>query len=161
VGWCLAGALVWVCSCSSTHSVDPPPDPELVAAARAERERVAAEREQDAAERGELERAVLAIEAEPEQPARLLSEDEVYQVLAYHCVDCHYRPEVADAVDGFWDLDSFDRMIDTAKVVPGDGEGSRIVQRMRDGSMPPVTSGAPPVPATTIDRIADFIASLD
>jgi hypothetical protein len=153
---CLVAPL-WLAGCSSSHTPNPPPDPEFVAAARAERERAAMEREQEAAERAELERMVRGIERQP----RLLSEDELYTVLEYYCGECHFPTVNSWFGDGFYHMDDLDVMINEGKVNPGDGEGSRLVQRMREGSMPPVSSGEPPVPDATIDRIVDFIDSLD
>jgi hypothetical protein len=152
-----AAVLCWLAGCSSSHMANPPPDPEFVEAARAERERLALEREQAAAARAELERVALAIEREP----HLLSQDELAAILEYRCGDCHF-PE-ADASgdgEGMYYMDDLARMINERKVIPGDGEGSRLVLRMREGSMPPLTSGDPPVPMATIDRIVDFIDTL-
>jgi hypothetical protein len=158
--WRAGFVLSALLGCSSSHTENPPPDPEFVAAARAERERIAAERQAEAAARAEQERAVLAIESETDSAPRLLREDEVYLVLAYYCVECHVEPANTEATDGFWDLDDMDAMIEGGRVIPGDGEGSRLIRRMRAGEMPPMMSGAPQVPAATVDRLADYIDSL-
>jgi hypothetical protein len=129
-----------------------------VEAARAERERLALEQEREAAARAELERTALAIESEN----RLLSEDELDLVLEYRCGDCHFpKADLGVYGDGLYFMDDLARLVEVGKVSPGDGEGSRLVQRMREGSMPPSSSGEPPVPSPTIDRIADFIDSLE
>jgi hypothetical protein len=129
-----------------------------VEAARAERERSSLEREREAAVRAELERKALAIESQD----GLLSEDELDSVLEYRCGDCHFpKADPGGLGEGINFMDDLARLIEVGKVTPGDGEGSRLVQRMREGSMPPIPSGDPPVPSTTIDRIADFIDSLE
>ena len=51
-------------------------------------------------------------------------------------------------------------MIELGKVIPGDAAQSRLLQRMQRGEMPPAGSSIPPVPAATVERIADFIDAL-
>ena len=158
--WGVRLALLGFLGCSSSHLEDPPPDPALLAAAQAEAARIRAERAAEADARAEQERAVLAILSESADPPRLFREDEVGLILVYYCGDCHGEPP-HDSADGIYYIDDIDRWAAEGKVIPGDGEGSRLVLRMREGSMPPITSDAPPMPAATVDRIADYIDSLE
>jgi hypothetical protein len=57
-------------------------------------------------------------------------------------------------------MNDMDRLIATGKVIPGDGEGSRLVQRVRSGEMPPVQSGGQQMPSATLDRLVEYIDSL-
>jgi hypothetical protein len=85
---------------------------------------------------------------------------ELSPVVEYYCGECHF-PEIDNGFgDGFYQRDDLDVIIAEGKITPGDGAGSRLVLRMREGSMPPATSELPPVPVATIDRIGDFIDSL-
>jgi hypothetical protein len=152
------GAAVVACGSSDTNG---PVDPEVAEAWRIEQDRLVAERRAQQDAEAALERAVLAIESETDQPPRVLEEGEVYQVLAYYCEECHYRPVgPTSAIDGFWDIDDMDAMVRTGKVTPGDGEGSRLIQRIRSGEMPPVSAEGPLIPAATVDRLVDYINSL-
>jgi hypothetical protein len=108
----------------------------------------------------ELESAVLAIESASESESAPLSQDEMLQVLEYHCGACHLPIELELAQDGFSSIHDLDLMILTGKVLPGDGEASRIVQRMRLEEMPPLSSGIPYVPPVVVDRIVRYIDAL-
>jgi hypothetical protein len=147
-----------------------PPDPEEVAATEARNQRLAeqrraaaAQQELEAAEYAELQQSVFAIENEHQaDPLWLLTDGELDQVLVYYCGECHVQPDVPTQTDdcGVCYLDDMDELISTGKVIPGDAEASRLVQRMRRGEMPPVQSDSPAVPESTIDLIADFINAL-
>jgi hypothetical protein len=104
---------------------------------------------------------VLAIESEAGDPPRLLAEQEVSQVLAYYCAECHARaPGPNSAIDGLWDIDDLGKMVRLGKVIPGDGEGSQLIQRVRGGEMPPSSAEGPRMPAATVDRLVEYIDSL-
>jgi hypothetical protein len=156
----MASSLFWA-GCSSSHGPDPEPiDPEWL---EAERERVRAERQAELAEeaeRAELERAVQAIESEGGEPPRPLEEAEVSQLFLYYCGECH-GTEV-EAYEGMYGIENLARMIERGKITPGDGDGSRLVVRMRmnEGRMPPLLADLPPMPEPSIERIAAFIDAL-
>jgi len=155
----LAMALLWLSSCSSYHLPNAPPDPEFVAAARAEQARVDARVQSEVALRAEWQQQVLAIESE--EPPRALSEDELVMVLGYYCGVCHFPQKIdVSSTDGLFYMNDLDELIATGKVIPGDGERSRLVQRVRLGEMPPVQSAEPPMPTATLERIVDYIDSL-
>jgi hypothetical protein len=142
---------------------DPPPDPELTATARARREQAEEQQRAAAAALAEQEQRVLAIESAQRQSPYSLSDDELDQLLGYYCSDCHLKtnPEMNySAIDGLFDLDDLDKMIAIGKITPGDGEGSRLVLRVRAGEMPPAQSGQPPVPEAIVDAIVDYIDNL-
>jgi hypothetical protein len=161
----VASVLLWVGGCSSSYGPDPKPlSPERAAAVEAERERLRAEQEAELAkeaELAELERAVQAIEGEVGEPPRPLEESEVSQLFLYYCGECHAaKPYVGPAEDGMYGIEDLALMIFEGRIVPGDGEGSRLVVRMRDGRMPPPLSDNPPMPEQIIERIVAFIDAL-
>jgi hypothetical protein len=59
-------------------------------------------------------------------------------VLATNCGGCHggqLTPETAEA--GMNYIDDIDQLVATGKIIPLDSAGSRIIQRMQAGEMPP------------------------
>lgn len=105
------------------------------------------------------EQAALAIESDP--PAQI-DEQQFYQLLAYHCGDCHLAPlyPVQEWSLYSYAFDDLHRLIEVYKVVPGAGEASRLVLRMRRGEMPPPSLGLPVMPEFAIDLISEFIDRL-
>jgi hypothetical protein len=51
--------------------------------------------------------------------------------------------------------------IDADKVTPGNAEGSPLIVRLRDNSMPPPSSQLPRRSGQQIERLATFIEALD
>lgn len=158
----LASVLYWGAACSSSYGPEPGPiDPEHAAAAEAERERLRVEWEATMAERAaeaELERSVQGIESRPGAP---LEPSEVSQLLLYYCGECHAADaSVGPAHDGMFGIEDLDLMIEIGKIMPGDGAGSRLVVRMRDGRMPPESAERPPMPEPSVARIVAFIDDL-
>jgi hypothetical protein len=157
-------AAVW--ACSSSYGPDPAPvDPALAAEARAERARLRAEREAEEAaqraEQAELERAVQSIESSPGDPPPPLEQGEVSQLFLYYCGECHATDrQLSPSHDGMFGIEDLDIMLELGKIMPGDGEGSRVIVRIRDGSMPPPTSSVAAVPAASVGRIVAFIDGL-
>jgi mono/diheme cytochrome c family protein len=90
----------------------------------------------------------------PEELARAAAEN----ILAANCGQCHGPAlDEDDAEAGMNYINDMDRLAAEGKLIPGNSAGSRIIQRMTDGSMPPVTSGRPRVSAADIDQVAQFI----
>jgi mono/diheme cytochrome c family protein len=90
----------------------------------------------------------------PEALARAAAEN----ILASNCGQCHGPALSVDAAEaGMNYIQDMDRLALEGKLIPGNSAGSRIIQRMTDGSMPPVTSGRPRVSAADIDQVAQFI----
>jgi hypothetical protein len=168
--WGAASVLLWCAGCSSSYGPDPEPlSPERAAAVEAERERLRAEQEAEReaalakeAEFAELERAVQGIESESADPPRPLEEGEVSQLLLYYCGDCHAAELERPNFDGMYGVEDIALMIESGKITPGDGEGSRLVERMRmiEGRMPPLLAENPPMPEPSIQRIVAFIDAL-
>jgi serine/threonine-protein kinase len=78
-------------------------------------------------------------------------------VLAANCGQCHgpaLTPQQAQA--GMNYIDDIDRLVETGKIVPLNSAGSRIIQRMVRGEMPPVTTGKT-VTEADINTVAQFI----
>src|SRR4029077_7538153 len=67
-------------------------------------------------------------------------------VLAANCGQCH-GPALTEqqAQAGMNYINDIDKLVSTGKIVPLDSAGSRVVQRMVKGEMPPVSSGLPRV----------------
>jgi len=77
-------------------------------------------------------------------------------ILASRCGGCHgpnLTPQTASA--GMNYIDDIDRLVTEGKIEPLNSEGSRIIERMRNGSMPPVPNE--PVPVNEINTVAQFI----
>jgi hypothetical protein len=154
-----AGVLLVPFACSSGHWEQPEPDPELVAAARAQQTREAEQRQAVETARAEREQRVFALSQE--EPTRALSVEDFYDLLGHYCGQCHLPVGMRlflGSREGLY-VDDVEELIQIGKIVPGDGDASRLVLRMRQGDMPPVQRGAP-VPTSLIDRIADFIDRL-
>jgi len=79
-------------------------------------------------------------------------------VLAANCGQCHggqLTPQTAQA--GMNYINDIDQLVETGKIVPLNSAGSRIIQRMVRGEMPPVASGLPRVTDADIDTVSQFI----
>jgi mono/diheme cytochrome c family protein len=103
--------------------------------------------------------------SQPNNPAPVDQDDpaelaraQAQNILASNCGQCH-GPALNEtqASAGMNYINDMERLAEEGKLIPGNSQGSRIVQRMRDGSMPPQTSGRPLVPAAEIDTVAQFI----
>lgn len=159
----MASVLLWGGGCSSSYGPDPEPlDPERAAALEAERQRLRAEQEAELAKEAELERAVQGIESEGGEPPRPLAEGEVSQLFLHYCGECHAAELAWPSFDGLYGIEDVALMIELGKITPGDGEGSRLVERMRAGDwpMPPLLSELPAMPERSIERIVAFIDAL-
>ena len=78
-------------------------------------------------------------------------------VLASNCGQCHgpaLTPQQAQA--GMNYIDNIDELVKTGKIVPLNAAGSRIIQRMVKGEMPPVTTGRT-VTAADINIVSEYI----
>ncbi len=79
-------------------------------------------------------------------------------VLRVNCGQCHGPAlTTATARAGMNYIDNVDELVANGKMTPLASEDSPIVQRMRDGSMPPVGSSGPRPSARDIDQVAEFI----
>ena len=79
-------------------------------------------------------------------------------VLAANCGQCHGTALTEeDARAGMNYIDDIDRLVETNKIVPLNSTGSRIVQRMVRGEMPPLGSGLPSVTEADIQVVSDYI----
>jgi mono/diheme cytochrome c family protein len=90
----------------------------------------------------------------PGDLARAAAED----VLEADCGQCHgpaLTPEQAQG--GMNYINDIDQLVENGKIVPLNSAGSLIIQRMRDGNMPPPSSGLPPVTEGDIDTVAQYI----
>jgi serine/threonine-protein kinase len=78
-------------------------------------------------------------------------------VLAANCGQCH-GPALtpAQAQAGMNYIDDIDQLVATGKIVPLNSAGSRIIQRMVRGEMPPVTTGRT-VTEADINTVAQYI----
>jgi mono/diheme cytochrome c family protein len=85
-----------------------------------------------------------------------LARAQAENILASRCGGCHgpnLTPQTASA--GMNYIDNIDRLVEEGKIRPLDSNGSRIIERMRAGQMPPVP--AEPVPVNEINTVAQFI----
>lgn len=105
--------------------------------------------------------------AEPSPPVVTPSEEyteyelrqaQVQNILLAYCGACHGPPlSPEEALGGIWFINDLDELTEQGYIVPLISAQSRIVQVMRDGSMPPPSSGWGPVPDVEIDVVAEFI----
>jgi len=87
-----------------------------------------------------------------------LARAQAQNILASNCGQCHgpaLTPQQASA--GMNYINDMDKLATEGKLIPGNSAGSRIIQRMKEGSMPPLTSGKPKVSDADIDVVAQFI----
>jgi len=79
-------------------------------------------------------------------------------VLAANCGQCH-GPALTEqqAQAGMNYINDIDKLVSTGKIVPLDSAGSRVIQRMVKGEMPPVSSGLPSVTEADINTVAQYI----
>jgi len=78
-------------------------------------------------------------------------------VLAANCGQCHgpaLTPQQAQA--GMNYINDIDKLVETGKIVPLDAAGSRIIQRMVKGEMPPVSTGRT-VTEADINIVSEYI----
>jgi len=54
-------------------------------------------------------------------------------------------------------INDIQKLVDNGKIVPLDSAGSRIIQRMTKGEMPPIDSGYPQATTADIDKVAAYI----
>jgi mono/diheme cytochrome c family protein len=79
-------------------------------------------------------------------------------VLASNCGQCHgsnLTPQTAQA--GMNYINDIDKLVSTGKIIPLNAAGSRVVQRMEKGEMPPPSSGLPRVTDADINIVSSFI----
>jgi serine/threonine-protein kinase len=79
-------------------------------------------------------------------------------VLAANCGQCH-GPALTEqqAQAGMNYINDIDKLVSTGKIVPLNSAGSRIIQRMTRGEMPPVASGLPAVTTADITTVSQYI----
>ena len=80
-------------------------------------------------------------------------------ILLTNCGACHgsrLTEQSAQARMNY--IDDLDQLAENGQIVPLDADASPIIQRMRDGSMPP---GGPRVKETDIDFVANYINESD
>jgi mono/diheme cytochrome c family protein len=93
-------------------------------------------------------------ERPPEDLARAAAEN----VLLSDCGQCHGSALTqTQAQDGINFIDDIDALVQAGLIVPMSSAASRIIVVMRDGSMPPRSSGLPPVVDWDIDVVASYI----
>jgi mono/diheme cytochrome c family protein len=79
-------------------------------------------------------------------------------VLAANCGQCHgpaLTPE--QALAGMNYIDDIDQLVETGKIIPLNAAGSRVIQRMVRGEMPPPNANLPPVTEADINTVSQFI----
>jgi len=94
----------------------------------------------------------------PDNSPEALARAQATNILASNCGQCH-GPALtpAQASAGMNYINDMDKLAETGKLIPGNSAGSRIIQRMKEGSMPPLTSGKAKVSDADIDVVAQFI----
>jgi len=91
---------------------------------------------------------------DPGELARAAAEN----ILASRCGGCHgpaLTPE--DAFAGMNYINDMEKLADEGKIIPLNSAGSRVIERMTNGSMPPVQSGLERVPQSDINIVAQYI----
>jgi mono/diheme cytochrome c family protein len=82
----------------------------------------------------------------------------VENVLLANCGQCH-SPVLtpAQAQGGINYINDLDKLVETGLIVPLSSATSRVVVTMRSGSMPPPSSGLPPMTDVDISLVASYI----
>jgi mono/diheme cytochrome c family protein len=95
---------------------------------------------------------------DPGGSAEDIARAQAENILASNCGGCH-GPALTeeDASAGMNYIQDMDRLAEEGQLIPGDSRGSFIIQRMREGSMPPPNANRPQVSAAEIDTVAAFI----
>lgn len=89
---------------------------------------------------------------------RELREAQVSNILLSHCGACHGPPLTPEQAFGnLWFIDDVEELTERGLIVPLRSADSRIVQVMRDGSMPPPWSGLGPVSRADLLVVTRFI----
>jgi hypothetical protein len=105
---------------------------------------------------GSADLAAAGPECELKQIERMLDE---------HCGICHEEPLFAVPIDclGGCSMLPVDlaELIEIGKVVPGDAQGSQLLRRIRDNSMPPPSSQLEPLSEQQVAQLEAFIDGLD
>jgi mono/diheme cytochrome c family protein len=79
-------------------------------------------------------------------------------VLNANCGSCHGTQLPPGAESGNMNyINDIDQLVANGKIQPLNSAGSRIIQRMKDGSMPPAASGRDRVTEADINTVANFI----
>jgi mono/diheme cytochrome c family protein len=87
-----------------------------------------------------------------------LANAQVRNILVAYCGACHGPPLTRDeALGGIWFIDDLEELVERGYIVPLRSADSRIIQVMRDGSMPPGASGLEAVTESDIQVVARFI----
>jgi hypothetical protein len=91
----------------------------------------------------------------PEEPLIVVVAE---NTLATYCAACHGAPLTeSQASAGINYITDWSLLIEAGLIQPCSPARSRIIQLMREGDMPPATSGVSRVPEPDIDVIADAI----
>jgi mono/diheme cytochrome c family protein len=87
-----------------------------------------------------------------------LARAQAQNVLATRCGGCH-GPALSeeDASAGMNYINDIDRLVEEGKIVPLNSGGSLVIERMRNGTMPPPRPGLERVPDSDINIVAQFI----
>jgi mono/diheme cytochrome c family protein len=101
-------------------------------------------------------------EEKPKPPTQAdLARAAAENVLEINCGNCHGSKLKLEEAQGRMNyIDDMKLLVDNEKVKPLDSEGSFIIQRMRDRTMPPAGSGLT-VSQADIDLVASFIDNPD
>jgi len=94
----------------------------------------------------------------PGGSAQDLAKAAAENVLQSNCGGCHggqLTPETARA--GMNYIDDIDQLVANTKIIPLNSKGSRVIERMRNGQMPPPDSGLPRVSDAEINQVAAYI----
>jgi mono/diheme cytochrome c family protein len=79
-------------------------------------------------------------------------------VLNANCGGCHGTALPPGAESGNMNyINDIDQLVENGKIQPLNSAGSRIIQRMKDGSMPPPAAGLDRVTEADINTVANFI----
>lgn len=128
------------------------------ASAAAEAYRMAQEQQQAEWDAESAQRAQVELAFESEH-TNLSSEDELHQVLGYYCGDCHFYVGCGTCEWGGYYFNTLAEMVREGTLIPGDAEGSRVVQQMREHRVT-LPDGIPPVTDVAIRLVSDFINQL-
>lgn len=86
-----------------------------------------------------------------------LRKAQVENVLLANCGACHAPVLGDEAFGGIGFIDDIDELTEQGYIVPLRSEASRLIQVIRNGSMPPRNSGWPPMTDADLDILVRYI----
>lgn len=97
------------------------------------------------------------LRGQPTRPSEGLRQAVVENILMTYCGACHGPVLGRDGLGGIGFIDDLAELTERGYVVPLNSDASRLIQVIRDGSMPPPSSGAEVMPDEELLVLIEYI----